>query len=95
MPAWAYAAVAQLAAAGLVQGYPDGTFRGDRAMTRDEMAVIVARVLAKVETIESQLPAPQRPQAGPRAGTPPPPPRPQVTQADIDLLLRLVNELQG
>jgi len=94
VPAWAYAAVATLAAQGFVQGYTDGTFRGDRAMTRDEMAVVVARILAKVESIENQLPSPQRPQAGPRAGTPPPPPPPQVTQADIDLLLRLVNELQ-
>ena len=35
---WAYAAVAKLAAAGVVDGYPDGTYKGDRTMTRYEMA---------------------------------------------------------
>ena len=35
---WAYAAVAKLAAAGIVDGYPDGTYKGDRTMTRYEMA---------------------------------------------------------
>jgi len=93
-PAWASAALAKLASEGLIQGYPDGTFRGGRALTRDEMAVIVARVLAKIETISRQLPAPQRPQAGPEAGSPPPPAQPQVTQADLDLLRRLVADLK-
>jgi hypothetical protein len=31
---------------GLVEGYPDGLFKGDRAMTRYEMAMVVARVIA-------------------------------------------------
>jgi hypothetical protein len=44
---WAYAAVAKLAAAGVVDGYPDGAFRGGRTMTRYEMAQIVAKALAK------------------------------------------------
>jgi hypothetical protein len=44
---WAYASVAKLAAAGIVDGYPDGTFKGDRTMTRYEMAQIVAKALAK------------------------------------------------
>ena len=44
---WAYAAVAQLAADGVVTGYPDGTFKGDMTMTRYEMAQIVAKALAK------------------------------------------------
>ena len=44
---WAYASVAKLAAAGIVDGYPDGSFRGDRTMTRYEMAQIVAKALAK------------------------------------------------
>src|SRR4030065_568510 len=30
---WAFDAIAELAAKGLVEGYPDGTFKGDRAMT--------------------------------------------------------------
>ena len=44
---WAYAAVAKLAAAGIVDGYPDGTYKGDRTMTRYEMAQIIAKALAK------------------------------------------------
>lgn len=46
---WAKDAVAALAAKGLVEGYPDGTFKGDRAATRWETAMIVARLLAKME----------------------------------------------
>ena len=44
---WAYASVAKLAAAGIVDGYPDGSFKGERTMTRYEMAQIVAKALAK------------------------------------------------
>ncbi|HEV2359400.1 MAG TPA: S-layer homology domain-containing protein [bacterium] len=57
---WAYDAIAELAAKGLVEGYPDGTFKGDRAMTRYEMAMVVARLLARIESI--QIPAPAGPQ---------------------------------
>ena len=46
---WAKDAVAALAAKGLVEGYPDGTFKGDRAATRWETAMIVARLLSKME----------------------------------------------
>ncbi|MDR7485843.1 MAG: S-layer homology domain-containing protein [Armatimonadota bacterium] len=49
---WAYDAIAELAAKGLVEGYPDGAFRGDRAMTRYEMAMVVARLLARIEAIK-------------------------------------------
>ncbi|MGE0487711.1 MAG: S-layer homology domain-containing protein [Vulcanimicrobiota bacterium] len=44
---WGRDAVAALAAKGLVEGYPDGTFKGDRAASRWEVAMIVARLLAK------------------------------------------------
>ena len=46
---WAYQAIQSLAADGLVEGYPDGKFKGDRLLTRYEMAVIVARVIAKLQ----------------------------------------------
>ncbi len=46
---WASDAVAALAAKGLVEGYPDGTFKGDRASSRYEVAMILARMLAKME----------------------------------------------
>ena len=38
---WAYQAVSQLAAAGIVNGYPDGTFKGQNDITRYEMAQIL------------------------------------------------------
>ena len=46
---WAYDAVAQLAAKGVVSGYPDGAFKGAQPATRYEMASVVARALAKVD----------------------------------------------
>ena len=44
---WAYDAVKKLAQAGIVDGYGDGTFRGDKTMTRYEMAQIVAKAMTK------------------------------------------------
>lgn len=46
---WARDAVADLAAKGILEGYPDGTFKGDRAATRWEMAMALQRLLAKME----------------------------------------------
>lgn len=40
---WAYDAIAELAAKGIIEGYPDGTFRGTRAMTRHELAIVSLR----------------------------------------------------
>jgi hypothetical protein len=42
---WAYDAVEQLAAKGILEGYPNGTFKGNRAMTRYEIAQMVARMM--------------------------------------------------
>lgn len=50
---WAYAAVAQLAKAGLVDGYGDGTFRGDRTMTRYEMAIVVAKAIDRFDKADA------------------------------------------
>ena len=44
---WAYDAVTQLAADGVVEGYGDGTYRGDRSITRYEMAQMTAKAMAK------------------------------------------------
>ena len=49
MNSWAYDALSQLSASGVVSGYPDGTFKGNQPMTRYEMASIVARALATVD----------------------------------------------
>ncbi|MFS8534422.1 MAG: S-layer homology domain-containing protein, partial [Limnochordales bacterium] len=51
---WAYDAIATLAAAGLVEGYPDGTFGGERTFTRYEMAMVFARILARLEALLDQ-----------------------------------------
>ena len=53
---WAYQAVADLSDQGIVEGYPDGTFRGGTSITRYEMAQITARLMAK----EDQYSAEQR-----------------------------------
>lgn len=52
---WARDAVAALAARGLVEGYPDGTFKGDRSATRWELALMVARLLARLEAEQATL----------------------------------------
>jgi cation transport regulator ChaC len=49
---WAYDAVNKLAAAGVVDGYPDGTYGGDKLMTRYEMAQIVAKAMAKGANVD-------------------------------------------
>ncbi|PIE55038.1 MAG: S-layer protein [Dethiosulfovibrio peptidovorans] len=49
MNCWAYDAVGQLAARGVISGFPDGTFKGNQPMTRYEMASVVARALAVVD----------------------------------------------
>ena len=53
---WAYQAVSDLSGQGVVEGYPDGTFKGEKNITRFEMAQIIARLMAK----EDQLNAEQR-----------------------------------
>jgi hypothetical protein len=94
---WAYDAIAELAAKGLIEGYPDGTFKGNQPLTRYEMAMVVARIIARIEAIP----------------TPPPPEvrradldavrrdltaatgRIAVTERDIAALQRLVNEFRA
>lgn len=49
---WAYDAVNKLAAEGVVEGYPDGTYGGDRLMTRYEMAQIVAKAMANGANVD-------------------------------------------
>ena len=46
---WAYDAVAQLAQDGVINGYGDGTFRGQQEITRYEMAQMVAKAMAKTD----------------------------------------------
>ena len=50
---WAYQAVASLSDEGVIDGYPDGTFRGDKHVTRYEIVQIVARLMAKEDTLNA------------------------------------------
>ena len=51
---WAYQAVAQLAAQGVVNGYPDGTFKGQNNITRYEMAQMVAKAMVRQDRVDAE-----------------------------------------
>ena len=51
---WAYQAVSQLAQAGIVNGYPDGTFKGQNDITRYEMAQMVAKAMANQDRANAE-----------------------------------------
>ncbi len=51
---WAYQAVSQLAASGIVNGYPDGTFKGQNEITRYEMAQMVAKAMANQDRANAE-----------------------------------------
>lgn len=52
---WAYEAVSKLAGNGIVEGYPDGDFHGDRTITRYEMAQVIYKALKKGGTVDQKL----------------------------------------
>ena len=51
---WAYQAVSQLAQSGIVNGYPDGTFKGQNTITRYEMAQMVAKAMANQDRANAE-----------------------------------------
>ena len=51
---WAYQAVAQLASQGIINGYPDGTFKGQNNITRFEMAQMVAKALVRQDRVDAE-----------------------------------------
>ena len=51
---WAYQAVSQLAQSGIVNGYPDGTFKGQHNITRFEMAQMVAKAMARQDRVDAE-----------------------------------------
>ncbi|MDR7563434.1 MAG: S-layer homology domain-containing protein [Armatimonadota bacterium] len=94
---WAYDAIAELAAKGLIEGYPDGTFKGNQPLTRYEMAMVVARIIARIEAIPTP-PPPEvrradldavRRDLGAAVG------RISVNERNIATLQRLVNEFRA
>ncbi len=68
---WAASAVKEVVAKGIMQGFPDGTFRGNQPVTRYELAVTLARFMRQVEeslkdlkarTPRVSIPVPVKPQ---------------------------------
>ena len=53
---WAYEYIGRLAAAGIVEGYPDGMFNGNRMMSRYEFAAMLYRALEKGVKLDHKLP---------------------------------------
>ena len=51
---WAYQAVSDLSDQGVVEGYPDGTFKGERNMTRYELAQVIARLIAREDQLNAE-----------------------------------------
>lgn len=77
---WAYQAIQDLADKGLVKGYPDGKFLGNRELTRYEFASVIDRILQALEDIKS---APS-----------PAPAQPTVTDDDLNKIQVLVDTFQ-
>jgi hypothetical protein len=77
---WAYDAIDKLQAEGFVEGYPDGTFRGNRSFTRYEMAMVVARIWDRLVYELEQL---QEPDLSGYA-----------TTADLDEVIQMVEDLR-
>lgn len=86
---WAYAAVNKLAETGLMEGYPDGTYKGKQPLTRYEFAQALARMLDRVEAMAKE-PGPPGP-PGP-AGPPGPGAGAGLTAEQQALLDRLAKE---
>jgi hypothetical protein len=82
---WAYQAVADLANAGYVKGYPDGSFLGKRALTRYEFATVIDRIVATVSDLQSKVSA---------QGAPVTPNGTPVTQDDLNKIQVLVDTFQ-
>lgn len=51
---WAYDAIGKLAAKGYVEGYKDGTFKGDKTLTRYELAMVISRLIGKIGSGNSE-----------------------------------------
>ncbi len=67
---WASAAVKAVAAQGLMDGYPDGTFRGNQPLRRYEIAVVLQRLLTKMASAPPVGGGPAIAEGGPQQGTP-------------------------
>lgn len=75
---WAYEAIRVLTAVGVIEGFPDGTFKGNEPTTRYQMAMIVARLLyyledeikAEIEAVKAEIPKAPATTEAPKAEAP-------------------------
>lgn len=96
---WAYQAVDSLQKDGILEGYPDGYFRGKRTLTRYEFAVALKRALDKVKAGDGKQgpPGETGPAGSPGPAGPPGPegPRGAGTEEDLNNLKRLAQEFRN
>jgi len=91
---WAYDAVNELAKAGIINGYPDNTFGGKRALTRYEFAIATQRGLQEVQRrIDAAIAKHEQEKHGVTA-PPPPAAAPEVRKEDFDRLRSDVDQLR-
>jgi archaellum component FlaC len=89
---WAYQAIEELVRAGIIEGYPDGTFRPNRTLTRAEFAQAIARAYRNIDerirTLSNRVEEIARQVGVTRPGETPQPP------ANVEELRRQMQELQ-
>jgi hypothetical protein len=95
---WAYQAIEDLANKGLILGYPDGRFLGNRSLTRYEMAALTQRLLRKIEEdMDARDQALSTKIAESQANANPPAeanPAPSVTPEELDEVRKLTDEFK-
>ncbi|MEN6356826.1 MAG: S-layer homology domain-containing protein [Armatimonadota bacterium] len=92
---WAYEAVNDLIGKGYIVGYPNGSFLGDRTLTRYEFATVTARILEgmneKLDAVKSQA---SKPSGAPATITMPTTPAGEVSAQDLATITKLVDEFK-
>lgn len=91
---WAYEAVRELVEKGYMIGYPDGSFLGNRNLTRYEFAVVVGRILTDLGNRAQQSTQPGVTPAQPPAQNSVGAATPSVSKADLESIAKLVNEFK-
>jgi len=88
---WAYQAILKVLDSGLMEGYPDGTFRGQQSVDRYEMAIMVARLIDTLEGIEKEYNAKLEKTT---KSSSPVPSAPQQDNPMLQEVLSLISQLQ-
>jgi S-layer family protein len=92
---WAYDAVNELAKQGIVNGYPDSTFGGKRALTRYEFAIAIQRALQEVQRrIDAAVTKHEQEKHGAAPTPMPTPTPPEVSKEEVDRLRTDVDQLR-